>query len=686
MILRIGLRNLLAHRLKTAVQGALMAIAAAFIVVGAGILGTIDRVNEESVVNALTGDIQLYSADSRDRFQLGGTVDGFEARIEPMEDFPRVARVIGALDNVEAVVPMGADRAHNTLPNYLELRLAQLRQAVRTGDDARIARIGAHVRRILGQLKQELVSLGQALDAERRREDLAAVRRALTESFWRGFASDPLTALEYLENEVGPIGMHERVVFLRYIGTDTAQFARHFDRFELVDGEMIPPGRRGFMFNKYYFETQIKNRVAHRLDEIARRRERGERIATCAVCRRWIGDNVRQAAWLAFQIDGPDARAASGALQPVVGGAPDLLAQLKRFLRMDDASFDRRYKLFYDVIAPRIRLYDIGVGEELVLTGVAQRGGYVRRVPVKVYGTFKFSGLEHSPVAGVFNLMDIMTFRDLYGLRGGAPTREQQQIRASIGVKQVDSKDEVEAMFSADDPLVEEVDGEPGELPEVAFSGVGRRHVEQLLRRRYTRRQIHDGAVLNAAVVLADSSRRAETLARVRAAIRTHSLGLRAIDWKAASGRLAQALRVVRLVLVVVALVLLLVVIIVISNALLMSTLERVPEIGTMRAMGAGKGVVLRMLVVESITAALLFGGLGVALGYLVLRLLGSSGIPAWNLFTEIIFAGDRLYPAFRAGHAVFAVVAVVLVALASTLYPTLVATRVSPREAMSRG
>ena len=44
------------------------------------------------------------------------------------------------------------------------------------------------------------------------------------------------------------------------------------------------------------------------------------------------------------------------------------------------------------------------------------RSGYPKSVNLKVYGTFTFRGLEESVLAGSHNLMDLMTFRDLYGV------------------------------------------------------------------------------------------------------------------------------------------------------------------------------------------------------------------------------------------------------------------------------
>jgi ABC-type antimicrobial peptide transport system permease subunit len=121
----------------------------------------------------------------------------------------------------------------------------------------------------------------------------------------------------------------------------------------------------------------------------------------------------------------------------------------------------------------------------------------------------------------------------------------------------------------------------------------------------------------------------------------------------------------------------------VINNALVMATLERVGEIGTLRAIGAQRRFVLAMLLLESVVVGLLAGAFGAALGAILLLILGRVGIPAGNDVMTFFFSGQRLYPDVGAPQMALALGLVMIVSVISSIYPAWLAMRVSPREAM---
>ena len=53
----------------------------------------------------------------------------------------------------------------------------------------------------------------------------------------------------------------------------------------------------------------------------------------------------------------------------------------------------------------------------------------MQSVNVQVYGTFQFQGLEKSPLAGALNLMDLVSFRELYGFLSGEKLAEIRQLQ-----------------------------------------------------------------------------------------------------------------------------------------------------------------------------------------------------------------------------------------------------------------
>ena len=122
---------------------------------------------------------------------------------------------------------------------------------------------------------------------------------------------------------------------------------------------------------------------------------------------------------------------------------------------------------------------------------------------------------------------------------------------------------------------------------------------------------------------------------------------------------------------------------VIINNSVMMATLQRTPEVGTMRAIGAPRGFILGMVLVETLTLGLVFGGAGAALGSGVIALLHWWGIPAQNDTLYFFFSGPRLFPTLSPWNIVAALVVVILVTVLSTLYPAFLATRVAPVRAM---
>ena len=82
--------------------------------------------------------------------------------------------------------------------------------------------------------------------------------------------------------------------------------------------------------------------------------------------------------------------------------------------------------------------------------------------------------------------------------------------------------------------------------------------------------------------------------------------------------------------------------VIIMMNTLVISVIERTGEIGTMRALGAKKGFVRRMFLVETLTIAVVFGLIGTALAFGVVGIIDLAHITATNAFLKILFAGQR--------------------------------------------
>jgi ABC-type antimicrobial peptide transport system permease subunit len=189
--------------------------------------------------------------------------------------------------------------------------------------------------------------------------------------------------------------------------------------------------------------------------------------------------------------------------------------------------------------------------------------------------------------------------------------------------------------------------------------------------------------VLSAAVILKDPDKLDQTLAELQQSQELKDLKLRAVSWQKAAGLIGQFTLLMKAVLWIIIVILFAVVLAIINNAVMMATIQRVREVGTMRAIGAQRSFILSMILLETVVLGLVFGGLGAGAGSALITYLGNVGIPAGSEEMYFFFSGPRLLPTLGADNLITAFVLVVGVSLFSTLSPAFLATRVSPVTAM---
>lgn len=123
--------------------------------------------------------------------------------------------------------------------------------------------------------------------------------------------------------------------------------------------------------------------------------------------------------------------------------------------------------------------------------------------------------------------------------------------------------------------------------------------------------------------------------------------------------------------------------VIVIMNTLVISVTERTAEIGTMRAVGAQRSFIRRMIALETLTITLLFGLAGILLGLAGILALSLARIPLSGLFLRTLFGGTVLRPVLGAAPLLSSLATVAAVGVGASLYPAAVALRIAPVRAM---
>ncbi len=685
LLVRLALRNLLAHRIKSLIVGSILFFGTFLVVLGSSILDSVEESMAKAITSSLSGHLQVYSDQAEDPLALFGGFGTGTPDIGEIESFAKVEGPIESVDNVKAVVPMGVTIATVFGQTELDQVLNEMREAVRNGETERLPNLETQVKRIATTLMGEIETRAKVTgDPEKVQADKVALERALSDDFWTGFAAEPLPALDFLDSAVAPQSQDGRLLYLRVIGTDPEEFRQSFDRFYMADGEPIPPGQRGFLFSKRTYEKLIKNLVARELDDIKEHvHDKGEVIADEPLLQAQIERLSRQYPRIVFQLSPDDAKAIEDGLRAAFpdekGGLNELVTRL---LKVDDATLDANYALFYELVAPRIKLYDIAVGDTITLRAYT-KAGYVRSVNLKVYGTYEFKGLETSDLASASNLTDLVTFRELYGKMSPSQQAELKDIAASVGAKDV-SRENAEAELFGGTAGIESMAGDSTLDLAAATSAASMNTVQGVDTKVYSPDEMRNGLTLNAAVILKDPTTMESTMAALAPVAK--SVGLQVVDWKQATGIVGQFILVMRLVLVTALFIIFIVALLIINNAMVLATMERTSEIGTMRAIGAQRGMVVALFLVETIVLGLIAGTLGALASTAFVSWLHTVGIPAFADQLILLFAGPRLFPTWSVSDVVLGIGSVVTASVVSTLYPAILAARIQPVVAMQKG
>jgi putative ABC transport system permease protein len=118
-------------------------------------------------------------------------------------------------------------------------------------------------------------------------------------------------------------------------------------------------------------------------------------------------------------------------------------------------------------------------------------------------------------------------------------------------------------------------------------------------------------------------------------------------------------------------------------NTALMSVFERTREVGTLRAVGARRGRVLQLYLIEAVFLGF-FGALGGGLlGAGLVACFGRFGIPAFSEAQRYSYGGDYLFPRLDWGDVTTVPGAMMIVCILAALGPALMAARKRPADAL---
>jgi ABC-type antimicrobial peptide transport system permease subunit len=175
----------------------------------------------------------------------------------------------------------------------------------------------------------------------------------------------------------------------------------------------------------------------------------------------------------------------------------------------------------------------------------------------------------------------------------------------------------------------------------------------------------------------------ADDLQTVSAFVRSARPAVFAVSWQSAAGFIGKSVDFFRLALVFIVAAFAFVALIVVTLGMTVATLQRTQTIGTLRAIGAQRRFVTAMVLVETAVLSVVFGLLGAGLGAVIVKALAARGIPAFRDELYFFFSGPVLRPELSASGVLVALVVTMVVSLLAVIFPTWLATRVSPVTAM---
>ncbi|MDC7227377.1 MAG: FtsX-like permease family protein [Spirochaetales bacterium] len=329
----------------------------------------------------------------------------------------------------------------------------------------------------------------------------------------------------------------------------------------------------------------------------------------------------------------------------------------------------------------------VGVGDKILITAPGSAGFKIREVEIKGIYT-----LEHeSEAAGYISYIDAQTLRVMKGMNLG----NQGEVELSDEETSLLSDDSFDAMFEVDAFTGEaELDFEMTEDNLFSILDLDSAGDEAVINVEDMFSEDDAGAVDTEVpaesftweyILLKTENQRsaARIISELNIWFADNGISATAQDWKAAAGPFSTTADVIRIVFNIAIILVAIVAIIIMTNTLVINVVERTAEIGTMRALGAHKGFIRRMVTTEVFTISVIFGFIGMLVGVFVLVIVGWIGFEATNPFLEILFAGPILKPVYSASSVFGSWVTVIIIGMIANIYPLRLALKVQPIKAM---
>jgi len=313
----------------------------------------------------------------------------------------------------------------------------------------------------------------------------------------------------------------------------------------------------------------------------------------------------------------------------------------------------------------------LSVGDKITLGGFGSVGTKLREA--EIAGFFRFR--RNSEQLERISLVDAGTLRSLKGMTASA-TSAAEGTDGATALPEISEED----LFADSDNLVA-ADPMPS-----ATGSTG--NLETILGDTSVRSQYSsvDPDAWNFLLVrLSDGKHYDAAKKTIDAEIMRTGAEAAVSDWQWGAGMVASLVVGIQLIFNIIIFIILVVAVIIIMNTLVISVTERIPEIGTIRAIGGSRNFVRSMITWETLTISVVSGLAGVGIGAVLIAVINLIGIESSNMFLTVLFGGATLHPELSLQSVLWSLVSTVCIGVLSSLYPTAVALKISPVRAMQK-
>ena len=308
------------------------------------------------------------------------------------------------------------------------------------------------------------------------------------------------------------------------------------------------------------------------------------------------------------------------------------------------------------------------VGDEIQVSVSGDAGTKIRSLVVS--GIFSFHS-NAAPQLNIMSLVNLSSSQALFSLTTDTDSASQLTAADEALITNV-SDDSLFAnqLFVASTDLVIDANQLEAEL-----SSSLARHRSQ------TQNAPHEFHFIAVQLSKGEDTLQAQTL--LQTWIQENGLLWKVGDWQQAAGFVAAMASSIGWILNGAMVLIGVIAIIIIMNTLVISVTERLTEIGTMRAIGAQKSLVRRLIILETLVLSVSASVVGVIIGALTIGLLHWLGLNPPGDFFALLLGGQALHPTLAIQETFNAVLMMVLAALIASYYPLTIALKVNPVVAM---